>query len=132
MSAKTLYIWLLLAIASLCLAAPALAQEPDFDAPRVSDEPQIEDDWFPVEQSRPEDETTQDDSTRWESDAASRVQTVEPDRPKLDNLFEPMTAFTQVNKSGVSAQVLKRPQGEGSVQGLGVTFSPNLQTGSAS
>ena len=132
MSVKTLYIWLLLLFAGLCFAGPAVAQEPDFGQVPVEEQPAVEDDWFPVEQSRPEDETTQDETNPWESDAASRVQTVEPDRPKLDNLFEPMTAFTQVNKSGVSAQVLKRPQGEGSVQGLGVTFSPNLQTGSAS
>jgi RHS repeat-associated protein len=40
--------------------------------------------------------------------------------------------LVSVNKSGVTPQVLSLPKGNGTVQGLGLTFQTNLQTGSAS
>jgi hypothetical protein len=40
--------------------------------------------------------------------------------------------LVSVNKSGVTPQVLSLPKGNGTVQGLGLTFKTNLQTGSAS
>jgi len=46
--------------------------------------------------------------------------------------MQPLGPLISVNKSGVKPQVLSLPEGKGTVQGMGLTFKTNLQTGSAS
>ncbi|MBU1534961.1 VCBS repeat-containing protein, partial [Myxococcota bacterium] len=63
------------------------------------------------------------------------IKPVEPKRPIAANKLQKLKQISQlvsVNKSGVSPQVLKRPQGSGSIKGMGLTFKTNLQTGNAS
>jgi len=44
----------------------------------------------------------------------------------------PRSPLVQINKSGLKPQVIKKPTGGGSINGMGITFNTSLQTGAAS
>ena len=124
-------VWLTICLFSISSFAFAENKESASEGMETEYISQSESDFVPADQSDSSDYTRQSDNYYVANELATTDWETSSDKLQTDDDLVPLSLPTSFSgKSGVTPQSLALPDGEGSMQGMGESFSPNLNTGS--